>query len=112
MKNLWKGGSYIPNEPDRLMVLYSTIDRKRGTTKLYMVGNSISKVCPYLRDWGLDNIFRKLKQGEIATTTIHNAENDVKIAIEYCKSSGGKTMTIGNASKMIDSRCLANISSA
>lgn len=81
-------GSYIPNEPDRLMILYSTIDRKRGTTKLYMVGNSISRVCPYIKDWELDGIFRKLKQGEIETKIIHNEENDVKIAIEYCLSSG------------------------
>ena len=98
-------GSYIngtPTEPDRLMIFYSTIDRKRGTTKLYMVGNSISKVCPYIREWGLDDIFRKLKQGEIATKEIQNEENKVKIAIEYCQSSGGKTMTIGNASGMID----------
>lgn len=96
-------GRYIPEEPDRLMILYSTIDRKRGTTKLYMVGNSISKVCPYIRAWDLEGIFKKLKQGEIATKIIHNEENDVKIAIEYCMSSGGKTMAIGNASKMIDS---------
>ena len=95
-------GIYIKNEPDLLMVLYSTIDRKRGTTKLFMVGNSISRVCPYIGSWGLDSIFRKLKQGEIATKIIHNEENDVKIAIEYCMSSGGKTMTIGNASGMVD----------
>lgn len=50
-------GQYIPNEPDRLMILYSTIDRKRGTTKLYMVGNSISRVCPYINDWGLERYF-------------------------------------------------------
>lgn len=96
-------GSYIPNEPDRLMIFYSTIDRKRGTTKLYMVGNSITRVCPYIRDWDLDGIFRKLKQGEIGTKIIQNEENEVKIAIEYCMSSGGKTLAIGNASKMIDS---------
>lgn len=95
-------GTYIKNEPDRLMIFYSTIDRKRGTTKLYMVGNSISRVCPYIKDWGLDTIFRNLKQGEIQTKTIQNEENTVKIAIEFCKSSGGKTMTIGNASSMID----------
>ena len=96
-------GTYINREPDRLMIFYSTIDRKRGTTKLYMVGNSISRVCPYINDWGLDKIFRKLQQGQIATKIIHNEENDVKIAIEYCRSSGGKTMAIGNASKMVDS---------
>ena len=44
-------GVYAKNEPDKLMALYSTIDRKRGTTKLILVGNSISKVCPYLKEW-------------------------------------------------------------
>ena len=95
-------GSYISNEPDKLMTLYSTIDRKRGTTELWMVGNSVSRVCPYISAWGLDEIFRTIKQGEIKTKIIHNENNDVKIAIEYCKASGGKTMTIGNASAMID----------
>jgi len=98
-------GSYItgtPSEPDRLMIFYSTVDRKRGTTKLYLVGNSISRVCPYIKEWGLDNIFRNIKQGEIVTKEIQNEENKVKIAVEYCLSSGGKTMAIGNASSMID----------
>lgn len=95
-------GTYISNEPDRLMILYSTIDRKRGTTKLYMVGNSITKVCPYIREWDLEKIFKSIIQGEIKTKIIKNEENDVKIAIEFCKSSGGKTMAIGNAKTMID----------
>lgn len=96
-------GVYMAHEPDRLMILYSTIDRKRGTTKLYMVGNSISRVCPYIYDWGLETIFKKLKQGEIATKEIAtDEENKVKIAIEYCKASGGKALAIGNAKEMID----------
>lgn len=95
MKNLWNDGSYIPNEPDRLEIFYSTIDRKRGTTKLFMVGNSISKVCPYIPAWNLDDIFRSLKQGEIKTKEIIiDSENTVKIAIEYCQSSGGKKLAI------------------
>ena len=73
-------GRYIPNEPDRLEIFYNTIDRKRGETKLWLVGNSISRVCPYINDWGLDKIFRKLQQGQIETKIIHNEENDVKIA--------------------------------
>lgn len=84
------------------MIFYSTIDRKRGTTKLYMVGNSISKVCPYFSAWGLDGIFRTIKQGEIKTLTIHNENTDVKLAVEFCGRSGGKTVTIGSASSMID----------
>ena len=41
--------TYLPNEPDKLMNFYSTIDRKRGTTRIWLVGNTISKVCPYLQ---------------------------------------------------------------
>ena len=32
----------------------------------------------------------------------NNEENDVKIAVEYCRASGGKTMAIGTAKGMID----------
>lgn len=84
------------------MIFYSTIDRKRGTTKVYCVGNSISKVCPYIREWGLDKIFHDIKQGEIKTKVIHNEDTEVKIAIEFCRASGGKSVSIGNASSMID----------
>lgn len=97
-----RGGIYIKNEPDRLMYLYSTVDRKRGTTELWLVGNSVSRVCPYIKAWGLDKIFLKLKQGEIATKEIDNDGTIVKIAVEYCRSSGGKNMAIGNASQMIN----------
>lgn len=95
-------GMYIVNEPTKLMTFYSTVDRKRGTTKLWLVGNTVSRICPYLAEWGLVDIMKNQKQGEIKTKIIHNEANDVKIAIEYCRSSGGKTMTIGQASSMID----------
>lgn len=98
-------GSYIMGgqEPDKLMILYSTIDRKRGNTKLYMVGNSISKVCPYFGAWGLDGIFRNIKQGEIKTKIVETENEKVKLAVEFCGKSGGKAVTIGSASSMIDS---------
>lgn len=96
-------GIYLANEPNKLMTFYSTVDRKQGRVKLWLVGNTVSKICPYLNDWGLITIMKKQKQGEIKTKIIHNEENDVKIAIEYCKSSGGKTMAIGSAKQMIDS---------
>lgn len=95
-------GIYIANEPNKLMTFYSTVDRKRGTTKMWLVGNTVSRICPYLEEWGLTSIMKTQKQGEIKTKIIHNEENDVKIAIEFCRSSGGKTMAIGQASSMID----------
>lgn len=102
-------GTYINRESEKLQILYSTIDRKRGTTKVYMVGNTISRVCPYLKDWNLLETVRKQKQGDInivntgTTYETPNGIQDVTIAIEYCKASGGKTLSFGESSKMIDS---------
>ena len=55
-------GSYIKNEEERLEYLYSTVDRKRGTTRVWMVGNAVSKVNPYVQGWKLDSIFKSIKQ--------------------------------------------------
>lgn len=101
-EEFFERGSYINQESSRFEIFYSTIDRKRGTTKVYFVGNSISKVNPYIRDWKLDGIFRKIKQGEIQTKSLYNDDFEIKIAVEYCKASGGNSVTIGSASTMID----------
>ena len=106
-------GTYISRESEKLQILYSTIDRKRGQTKVYMVGNTISRICPYLKDWNLLELIRKQKQGDIniiKTGTTYETEKgsiDVTLAIEYCMSSGGKTLAFGEAKTMIDSRKLA-----
>lgn len=52
---------YLANEPARLMTFYSTVDRKRGTTKLWLVGNTVSRVCPYLIDWRFNGYNEKSK---------------------------------------------------
>lgn len=96
-------GTYLPNEPAKLMIFYSTVDRKRGTTKMYLVGNTISRICPYLNDWGLLQTVRNLKQGQITKIDFHNEDTTVSIAIEYCKSSGGKKLAIGSSASMVDS---------
>lgn len=96
-------GSYLPREPSRLMIFYSTVDRKRGTTKMFLVGNTISRVCPYLTDWNLLDTIRQMKQGEIRKINFQNDETTVSIAIEYCRDSGGKKLAIGDAKSMIDS---------
>lgn len=87
---------YLSNEPTKLMNFYATVDRKRGTTKLWLVGNSISRVCPYLYEWGLDKIVAKQKQGTIEVKEIDSSDDDrVKLAIEYCESTGVSSHTIG-----------------
>ena len=103
-------GAWLKNEAERLQILYSTVDRKRGTTKVVMVGNTITKINPYLLDWNLLDTVKNLKQGEIAevdTGTTYELEDGtikpVTIALEYCRSSGGKTLAFGSAKTMIDS---------
>lgn len=93
---------YLTNEPTKLMNLYATVDRKRATTKLWLVGNSISRVCPYIYEWDLHNIISKQKQGTIETKEIEATEDDhVKLAIEFCESTGTSSHTIGWSKEMM-----------
>ena len=102
-------GIYINSEPSKLMNFYSTVDRKRGTTRLWLVGNTITKVCPYLIEWGLMDIVKHQKQGDINTLWIPTGEYDednipveVKVAIEYCMSTGNSSYVIGKHKDMLN----------
>lgn len=95
---------YIANEPSRLMNFYCTVDRKRGKVKLWMVGNTISRVCPYLSEWGLLDIIKKQEQGTIKILNVPGQDEEViKVAIEYCKSTGVSSHTIGKHKDMLNS---------
>lgn len=102
-------GTYLNSEPDKLMNFYCTVDRKRHIVKMYLVGNTISRVNPYLEDWGLLDIVRNQKQGTIEEIEIftgtYTDEGDpiyVKIAIEYCRDSGRSSFTIGKHKDMLN----------
>ena len=100
---------YLANEPDKLMNFYCTIDRKRGTTRLWIAGNTISRVCPYFHEWGIDTLVRTMKQGEIKTSWLKTGEVDedgreveVLLAVEYCKSTGKSSFVIGKHKDMLN----------
>lgn len=95
-------GIYLHNEPNKLMNLYATVDRKRLTTRLWLVGNSISKICPYLEEWDLHYLINKQKQGTIETKEIYTESEKIVIAIEYCESTGQSSGTIGTNAAMIN----------
>lgn len=96
-------GSYIPNEPSKLMNFYCTVDRKRGTTRVWMVGNTISRVCPYLSEWDLQKTISTQKQGTIKTVEQISEDGEkILLAIEYCKSTGASSHTIGTHAKMLN----------
>ena len=100
---------YLANEPDKLMNFWNTVDRKRGIVRMWLVGNTISRVCPYLIDWGLQNIVSKQQQGTIITKMLDTGTftDDgepikIKLAIEYCKSSGKSSFAIGKHKDMLN----------
>ena len=101
---------YVHNESSKLMYLYSTVDRKQRRVKVWLCGNTISRVCPYIQDWDLHKIISEQKQGTIVTKMMHtdsydDAGNEImaKLAIEYCQSTGRSSFVFGKASKMINS---------
>ena len=94
--------AYLAQESNKLMTFYSTIDRRRGIVKLWLVGNTVTRVCPYIQDWNLTNIMFNLKQGEIKSLWIPTGEIDsdgievkVKLAIEHCGNVEGSNYAIG-----------------
>ena len=100
---------YLRRESTKLQNLYSTIDRKRGTTKVWLVGNAISRICPYLYDWGLIDMVKNQPQGDIITKEmsagfdkIENREVFVKLALEFCESSGRTSFAFGEHSEMLN----------
>ena len=101
---------YLSQESDKLMNFLSTVDRKRNVVRLWLVGNTISRVCPYLVDWELLKIVKTQKQGTIEnvylpTGTIDERtglEYKVKLSIEYCKNSGATSFAIGRHKEMLN----------
>lgn len=87
---------YLRNEPDRLQHFVSTLMRKREG-KVWLVANTISRVCPYFQQWSLQNIPR-MKEGQIDRYTIDETE----IAVEMSPSRKEKSkMFFGQAAKSI-----------
>lgn len=101
--------SYLPHEPKLLQQFVSTVARRRKI-KVWLIGNTISRVCPYFNEWELRNI-PKQKQGTIdiyehKTDQIDDSGSpiNIKIAVEFAENSGNNSkMFFGTSSKMITS---------
>ena len=98
---------YINREVQKLQSFISTVARKRKIN-VFLIGNTISRVCPYFTEWELINV-KKMKQGQIDLYEKNTGQKDeetgenviVKIAVELCESSGtNSAMFFGNSSNM------------
>ena len=74
---------YLPDEFILFMNTVSTIVRQRTNVKIYMLGNTVNKFCPYFKEMGLTNILT-MKQGTIDVYTY--GETRLKVAVEYADS--------------------------
>lgn len=102
-------GTYLDDdEPDILMSLISTIARRRRI-RVWLIANTISRMCPYFTEWQLRNIPRQ-KQGTIDIYEYYpedQYEDDgtpvkITIAVEFCENSGNNSkMFFGSKSAMI-----------
>lgn len=82
---------YLNDEFVLFMNVVSTIVRKRETVKIYMLGNTVNKYCPYFAEMGLNHI-PKMKQGTI--DVYRYGESPLTVAVEYCKSlNSGRMQT-------------------
>lgn len=102
------GAAYLYDEPNELQSFVSTVARN-NRIKVFMVGNTISRVCPYFTEWQLVNIPRQ-KQGtidmyEVETNQVDENDNPITIhiAVENAEQvKGAGKMFFGAASKMIN----------
>lgn len=100
---------YLPGEVNKLENLVSTVARRREIT-VYMIGNTINKICPYFTEWSLHQT-KDQKQGtiELYHFTTQELKEDgtpvvITIAVEFCENSGRNSqMFFSRLSKMITS---------
>lgn len=95
---------YLPDEPTLLFDVVSTVARDNAIV-VFMIGNTVSRLCPYFDEWQLTRIPRQ-KQGTIDVYERYTPDGEgiVRIAVEYCKQTGySNKMFFGQRAKMIHS---------
>lgn len=91
---------YLYEEPTQLQQFVSTVARL-GKLHVIMVGNTLTRVCPYFSEWCLDGVLKQ-KQGTIEIYHFHTDDGIVNIAVEYCANANYKNkMFFGQTAKQI-----------
>lgn len=99
---------YLYREPEKLESIISTIARKRKI-KVWLIGNTISRLCPYFSEWGLIRI-PKQEQGTIdvyehLTDQVDEDTGDpvtIRIAVYFCEQTANTSkMFFGSSAGMI-----------
>lgn len=83
--------TYLPDEFVLFMNVISTIVRRREDVKIYMLGNTVNKYCPYFQEMGLNRV-EKMEQGSI--DIYRYGSSTLTAAVEYCKQSSSSKSTV------------------
>lgn len=75
---------YVNNEFVLFMNALSTIIRYRDNVKIFMLGNTVNRYCPYFHEMGLNHV-EKMTQNTIDVYTY--GDSGLKVAVEYCGST-------------------------
>lgn len=73
---------YLQDEVNIFKNVISTIIRDRDNTKIFLLGNTESKVNPYFSDFNINKEVNKMQQGDIIC--VERGEYNTKIAFEWC----------------------------
>lgn len=74
--------AYLPDEFVLFMNVISTIVRQRKDVKIFMLGNTVNKYCPYFEEMGIKHL-KQMKPGDI--DIYRYGESDLLVAVEYVK---------------------------
>lgn len=85
---------YLTNEFILFTNTLSTIIRDRNNVKIFMIGNTVNRFCPYFTEMGLTHI----KDQKPGTVDIYNyAATGLSVVVEYCdpmSKRGGKSSDV------------------
>lgn len=74
--------AYLPDEFVLFMNVVSTIIRQRQDVKIFMLGNTVNKYCPYFEEMGIKHV-KNMKPGDI--DLYRYGDSDLLVAVEYVK---------------------------
>lgn len=77
--------TYLPNEFVLFTNLLSSIVRERGNVKIFMLGNTVTKFCPYFNEMGLIHV-QRMKPGDMDIYTY--GDSDLRVAVELPQVAG------------------------
>lgn len=72
---------YLPDEFVLFTNTLSTIIRQRGDVRVFMLGNTVNKYCPYFGEMGLSHV-KEMKHGDIDIYT-YGETGELTVAVEY-----------------------------